>query len=212
MIAFDLDGTLVDSRIDLVNSVNALRLESREPPLDFEASWRDVCKGMPHLYATCFPKRMQADPQLSGRFEAAYLERIFQNTLIYDGIEHVLSKVAKQASLAVVTNKPQLATERLLERAGLRTYFDVIVGGDRCEAPKPSSIPLLFAHGIANDRHNLLMVGDSLGDVRCGKASGAKTVWCNWGYWRHRENDAHFSIEVPEELLDIVDANHLFIE
>jgi HAD superfamily hydrolase (TIGR01549 family) len=212
LIAFDLDGTLVDSRLDLINSVNVLRQEYRQAPLDFETSWRDVCRGMPHLYAACFPRHVQEDPELSSRFEAAYIKRIFQTTQVYDGIEHVLAQLAQNASLSVVTNKPQVATERLLECAGLRGFFEVIVGGDRCEAPKPSAIPLRFAHDAANDGHNLLMVGDSLGDVKCGKASSAQTVWCNWGYWRHTANDAHFSIEAPGELIDIVDANHRLIK
>jgi phosphoglycolate phosphatase len=212
MIAFDLDGTLVDSRLDLLNSVNALRASVGYPPLRYESSWQDLCKGMPHLYATCFPKQMQDEPGLAHDFEAIYLEQIFKTTTVYDGLALVIPELAKQASLAVVTNKPQRATERLLEAAGLISYFDVIVGGDRCEKPKPSPVPLIFARDYVADGHQLMMVGDSLGDVRCGKASEAITVWCNWGYWRNRENEAMFSVEAPLELIDIVNANHVLMK
>ena len=212
MIAFDLDGTLVDSRQDLINSVNALRESAGEAPLVFEASWQDVCKGMPHLYATCFPLHMQQDTTLAAQFEAVYLDRIFDTTTVYEGIDRVLTQLGKHCALGVVTNKPQRATEQLLTAAGLKGHFDVIVGGDRCAAPKPSPIPLLFARDSIADGHNLLMVGDSLGDVRCGQASGAVTVWCNWGYWRNRANEAAFLIETPEELLDIINANHALMK
>ena len=88
----------------------------------------------------------------------------------------------------------------------------MIVGGDRCEKPKPSAVPLVFARDYVADGRQLIMVGDSLGDVRCGQASQALTVWCNWGYWRNRENDAMFSIEAPLELIDIVNANHVLMK
>ena len=212
MIAFDLDGTLVDSRLDLLNSVNVLRASAGESALNFETSWQDLCKGMPHLYASCFPVQMQDDPELAHDFESIYLEHIFETTTVYDGLSTVIATLAKQASLAVVTNKPQRPTEKLLEAAGLLSYFDVIVGGDRCEEPKPSAVPLVFARDYVADGHQLIMVGDSLGDVRCGQASQALTVWCNWGYWRNRENDAMFSIEAPLELVDIVNANHVLMK
>ena len=212
MIAFDLDGTLVDSRLDLLNSVNTLRASVGEDALEFDTSWQDLCKGMPHLYATCFPDRMQEDPYLERDFEAVYLEQIFKTTTVYQGVLATLSELAEKASLAVVTNKPQRATEQLLKSAGLSDYFDVIVGGDRCEKPKPSPEPLVFARDYVRDGHQLIMVGDSLGDVLCGKASQALTVWCNCGYWRNRENDATFSIEAPSQLIDIVNANHVLME
>ena len=212
MIAFDLDGTLVDSRRDLISCDNRLRHEHGVEPLDYESAWPDVCRGMPHLYAHCFPTWMSQELPLSEAFETAYLSNIFDETFVYPGIMEMLSILHGRFALGVVTNKPQAATERLLEAANLRRFFDVVVGGDRCEASKPSPIPLQFAHGVVNDGCNLMMVGDSVGDVRCGKAAGALSVWCNWGYWRGRENDAHFSLESPSALIDIVGANHMRLE
>ena len=212
MIAFDLDGTLVDSRRDLIACINRLRNEHGVPPLDYDDAWPDVCRGMPHLYAHCFPTWMSEELSLSVTFEQMYQANIFDETYVYPGIVEMLSALQGRFALGVVTNKPQSATEALLEAADLSRFFDVVVGGDRCEAPKPSPIPLQFAHRMVDDAFNIIMVGDSVGDVRCAQGANAESVWCNWGYWRGRENDARFSIEAPRELIDIVGANHVRVK
>ncbi|MGB0646907.1 MAG: HAD family hydrolase [Bradymonadia bacterium] len=212
MIAFDLDGTLVDSRRDLISCVNRLRNAHGVESLDYDGAWPDVCRGMPHLYAHCFPTWMSEELNLKTAFEAIYSANIFDETFVYSGIVEMLSALHGRVALGVVTNKPQAATEQLLEAANLKHFFDVVVGGDRCEASKPSPIPLQFAHRVVKDGFNLIMVGDSVGDVRCAKAAKAISVWCNWGYWRDRDNDARFFLESPSELIDIVDANHIRLE
>ena len=176
---------------DLVYQLIA-KLEAWVEPLDYEVM--DVCRGMPHLYAHCFPTWMSQELPLSEAFETAYLSNIFDETFVYPGIMEMLSILHGRFALGVVTNKPQAATERLLEAANLRRFFDVVVGGDRCEASKPSPIPLQFAHGVVNDGCNN-MVGDSVGDVRCAGPAGALSVCVIGG--TARSNDAHFSLESP---------------
>ena len=199
MIAFDLDGTLVDSRHDLIDSVNVVRHSLDLEPLVFEDSWQNVCRGMPHLYAKCFPVNTYAPEALRATFEQAYAERIYRRTKVYSGVESLLTRLSEIEPLAVVTNKPQRATEMLLKAAGLSDYFQIIVGGDRCEASKPSPIPLEFAYDELNRTGPLMMVGDSNGDVRCGKAADAITVWCTWGYWTE-------ILEVPDVIADTPEA------
>ena len=88
-------------------------------------------------------------------------------------------------------------------------YFDVVVGGDRCEAPKPSPIPLEFAYEQTDRSQRLVMVGDSKGDVTCGRAAGALTVWCQWGYWSTVPEGADHIAEHPGQILEFLNANEV---
>lgn len=209
MIAFDLDGTLVDSRHDLLRSVNAVRAALGQPSLSFDETWPHLCRGMPHLYAHCFPD-IAADAKLRAHFESIYLENIFESTFIFSGIQDLLKDLNKRVPLAVVTNKPQLATEALLNAADLAQFFTVIVGGDRCEAAKPSPIPLKFAYSQSAQDFPLVMVGDSNGDVRCGDAAGAQTIWCRWGYWDEAPPGVSATVEAPQEILSFLAAEDYF--
>ena len=200
MIAFDLDGTLVDSRADLWQAVNALRSIQKLPALPYEETWPDLCRGMPHLYRTCFPEVSGDITELRSEFESIYLARIFEDTQVFDGIADTLARLRQIVPLAVVTNKPQVATEALLSAANLTQYFDVIVGGDRCSAPKPSPIPLQFAYEMSRSTQPLVMVGDSNGDIRCGRSANARTIWCKWGYWPTVAEVPSFEAEAPSDI------------
>lgn len=210
MIAFDLDGTLVDSRRDLWRSVNLVRTALGQSSLSFDETWPHLCRGMPHLYAHCFPDIAEGDAALRTHFEGIYLANIFESTSIFSGIPDLLKDLNKRVPLAVVTNKPQLATEALLKAANLSQFFAVIVGGDRCEAAKPSPIPLEFAYAQSAKDLPLVMVGDSNGDVRCGDSAGAQTIWCRWGYWDEAPYGASATVEEPHEILAFLAAEDYF--
>ena len=128
MIAFDLDGTLVDSRRDLLRAVNIVRAQFEQLPLNYETSWTDLCKGMPHLFENCFGEEVFERGDVKSRFQQVYEENIFQETSVYPGIVELLSTLVETNVLAVVTNKPQGATTRLLASADLLKFFKVVVG------------------------------------------------------------------------------------
>ncbi len=191
LITMDLDGTLEDSRADMVASVQRLRNRlglPQRPDSDFRAN---VNRGMPHLYRVCFAEYLGEDPsqdaldELREAYAYDYGAHICVETELYDGIAEVLPRLAELAPLALVTNKPEALSELLLKALGVREHFSAIIGGDTCHSGKPDPVTLETAAercAYTGETRRIYHVGDSAGDVRCAKAFGATAVWCSWGY------------------------------
>ncbi len=192
LVALDLDGTLEDSRADMVASVGRVRTGLGLPDRAPEAIVDHVNRGMGHLYLSCFDDLPGLVDEQSEAFErirlaycADYADHIADSTRLYDGIEQALEALSEMAALAVVTNKPEALSIALLDALGVLGRFDAIIGGDTCAQAKPHPLPLATAAdrvGVRHGRETVIMVGDSAGDIRCGQAFGATTVWCAWGY------------------------------
>ncbi len=187
LIAIDLDGTLEDSRVDMVGAVVRLRhrlgLTNRSPE-DFTDH---VNRGMDHLYHFCFSEYLDEAGEsgledIKAQYEAEYGAHIAENTVLYPGIREAVIELATLGKLALVTNKPEALSRLLLSKLGLSPFFSAVVGGDTASAPKPSPVVLEEACRQTGRRGPVLMIGDSPGDVRCGEAFGATTIWCGWGY------------------------------
>ena len=147
LIAFDLDGTLEDSRTDMVAAIQRVRshfgLSTREAN-EFRSH---VNRGMPHLYEYSFPELL-ADgrhAEVIAAYTADYSEHIAESTRLYDGVEPLLRSLAVNYRLAVVTNKPEALSVRLLEALKVADLFDAIIGGDTAERAKPHPDPLAEA-------------------------------------------------------------------
>ncbi len=192
LVALDLDGTLEDSRADMVASVARVRanlgLSDRAP----EAIVDHVNRGMAHLYLSCFDdlpgivdEQSEAFARVADAYRTDYRAHIADSTRLYDGMDQALEALSKMAALAVVTNKPEALSVALLDALGVLGLFDAIIGGDTCAEAKPHPLPLATAADRIGVRHGpdtVVMIGDSAGDIRCGQAFGATTIWCAWGY------------------------------
>ena len=185
LFVFDLDGTLIDSRRDLAESVNALVIErgGRELPLDTVTAM--VGEG-----ATLLVKRALAaaglEPAVDSalpRFLQLYDDRLLVHTQPYPGTREMLETVRHEAQLAVLTNKPQHHTERVLHGLHLDGYFDDVVGGDSAHGrkPDPGGLRHLMAQsGAALDATT--MIGDSAIDLRTARAAGVRCCLVRYGF------------------------------
>ncbi len=186
LIAFDLDGTLIDSRRDLTNAVNALLVEHGATALPELQVGRMVGDGAATLVARAFQAAALAQPpDALQRFLAIYAEHLTEYTRPYDGIEHVLAALADRAALGVVTNKPIASTRTILERLDLARWFpaDRVLGGDGPfpRKPDPASLRhLMLATGI--DASRTLLVGDSLIDWRTARAANTSICVARYGF------------------------------
>ena len=215
LIALDLDGTLEDSRADMVASVHRVRarLGLSARPDAAVRPW--VNRGMPTLYARCFddwsgmPAGDSASAaRLTRDYEADYFAHIAVETRPYPGIPAALSALAGLGTLVVITNKPERLSRHLLATLGLDHHFAEVMGGDSCAEPKPSPLSLRIAAarcGISPGRDAVLMIGDSPGDIRLGHSFGAITVWCGYGYSQHPGPIApHHQVTRPSALVACV--------
>jgi phosphoglycolate phosphatase len=125
LVVFDLDGTLVDSRRDLANAANALVTELGGTPVSEQAVGDMVGNGAAMLVRRALAAA-GLDAEMPGalpRFLELYDDRLLEHTRPYDGISDVLERLRPRATLAVLTNKPQAATDKLLAGLGLSSYF-----------------------------------------------------------------------------------------
>ena len=174
-IAFDLDGTLVDTAPDLVGTLNAVLAGEGLAPLPFDAVRMMVGRGARALLERGFAAagRSLADEQsdrLLARFIEMYLARIAEESVPFPGVEAALEALsAAGARLSVCTNKPTRLSIALLEALDLSRHFDAIVGPDASGFAKPDPRHLFAAVG---ESRRVILVGDSETDISTARNAG----------------------------------------
>lgn len=184
LIAFDLDGTLVDSCRDLADSANDLIVELGGAVLPEEAIGRMVGGGAALLVRRALDAAsLDYPPSAVTRFLEIYDTRLLNHTRLYDGIADVLHLARRHARLAVLTNKPLGPSERLLEAFELRRVFDEVIGGDGPYARKPEPdglLALMVSAGATGER--TLLVGDSAVDHETARRASARSCIVSYGF------------------------------
>jgi len=183
LLVFDLDGTLVDSKVDLANAVN-VALESFDlPPLPNPVIYSYVGDGASALILRALPKE-KADllPEVLDRFLAYYRRHLLDNTRAYPGVAGALRKWAGTYRMAVLTNKGVAMTREILSGLSLDCCFFDVRGGDSFGTKKPDPEGLLHIVREAGvEAEETIMVGDSRNDVQAGRAAGAVTCGVTYG-------------------------------
>jgi phosphoglycolate phosphatase len=189
-IAFDLDGTLIDSAGGIAYALNAaLAGEGLAGfALNTVHSW--IGDGPDALIARALATRELAPRdsyELAARlrrgFDAATLESPMAGSAVFDGIESTLTELATRRPLLVITNKPTPLARAVLEDAGLLGFFAAVHGADTPAQRKPSPLMLrqaAAALGLVPQR--LLMIGDAAVDIAAALAAGCQPAWAGWGY------------------------------
>jgi phosphoglycolate phosphatase len=205
LAVFDLDGTLVDSRQDLANAANALVQEMGGTPLP-----DDVIAGMVGEGAALLVRRVLAaaglDPESRGaldQFLALYDERLLEHTRPYDGTVEMLETLLGRLPLAVLTNKPQAPSERLLAGLGLARFFRDVIGGDTAFGRKPEPAGLReLARRAGAPLAATVLIGDSPIDLQTARRGGCQAVLVRYGFgYRGDElRDGERVVAAPAEI------------
>ncbi len=209
-VAFDLDGTLVDSRADLSDAVNYVLRSFHLPELPPETVCQHIGEGARMLVQRAL------GPSHQDRFEDGlrlfltyYGAHLLDHTLPYPGIAETLAALAERSvKLSVLTNKPVAMSRAILDGLGLLARFVAVVGGDSLETRKPDPGGVEYLRTFtATPRERMLLVGDSLIDVQTARA--ARVAFCGVA-WGLRPADLRAAkvepiIHHPSELLAVVE-------
>jgi phosphoglycolate phosphatase len=214
LLIFDLDGTLVDSREDLANSVNAMLRYYHKPELPHEVIASYIGNGAPMLV-----RRSLGDPDDENfvqdallYFMAWYREHKLDNTYVYEGIRESLdaiqsSRNGQPLKMAVLSNKPVGPSRAIVEALGLGSYFFQIYGGNsfHTKKPDPAGVQTLLEEAGAQPEETVL-IGDSDVDVLTARNAGTFSVGVTYGLAPHTLEDAppDVLIDHPHELANVL--------
>ena len=214
LVIFDLDGTLIDSRLDLVHSVNAALRHIGRPELPDDVIASYVGDGAPILIQRALGGE-EVDEAIVRQglqfFLSYYREHKLDYTTVYAGVKEALTTVqrtsnGKPRKMAVLSNKPVIPSRAIVEALGLGPFFSQIYGGNSFATKKPDpegARKLLEENGVRPEE--TVIVGDSHVDVETGRNAGLWTVGVSYGFAPHTlgENPPDVLVDTPHELAEI---------
>ena len=186
LLIFDLDGTLIDSRLDLAQAVNATRRHMGKEPLDNERVYSYVGNGAPVLIRRAMGEQAtEAELQEALEFFMEYYgDHDLDYTTLYPGVKESLDRLlAAEKRMAVLTNKPVRMSRSIVKGLGVAEHFVQVYGGNSFEFKKPNPIgieALMRETGI--DRARTMMIGDSSVDVQTARNAGVQCCGVTYGF------------------------------
>lgn len=213
-LIFDLDGTLIDSKQDLIHSVNAMLRELGRAELREEIISGYIGHGAPRLVARALGEGCtEEEQQRALEFFLKYYElHKMDTTHAYPGVAETLEKMAK-LPMAVLTNKPVRMSVRILDAMGFSKYFRAIYGGNSFETKKPDPLGAkTILKELGAEPQEALMVGDSDVDVRTARNAGMLAAAVNYGFGVHDRDEypADVYLERFDDLFNIFNRKQAF--
>jgi phosphoglycolate phosphatase len=214
-IAFDLDGTLVETLPDLHESAIRMLAQIGRPPESESTVRAFVGDGVDRLVKRLLTGTPDGDPdpalfeKAAENFRNHYASVLMRASHPFSGVVSSLKSLrACGFKLACVTNKPARFTKPLLEGLALSRYFDLILSGDSLPRKKPDALPLVHSAQVFGiDPAHLLMVGDSPVDTGSARAAGCPVFCVPYGYrgtLAVQELDCDAIVPTLSDLLDLI--------
>ncbi|MGC2475213.1 MAG: HAD-IA family hydrolase [Candidatus Sulfotelmatobacter sp.] len=210
-VIFDLDGTLIDSRLDLVHSVNAALRHIRRPELPEDVIASYVGDGAPILIQRALGGEAVDEALVRKGLEfflSYYREHKLDHTTVYEGVREALAAIQKSDNgvprkMAILTNKPVNPSRAIIDALGLAPYFTQVYGGNSFATKKPDpegALKLVAEAGVRPEQ--AAIVGDSHVDVRTGQNAGLWTVAVTYGFAPHtlEVETPDITVDSPQEL------------
>jgi phosphoglycolate phosphatase len=205
LVIFDLDGTLIDSKLDLAHAVNAARSHLGLEPLDFELIYSYVGNGAPVLIRRALgPLASEAEVERALEyFLVWYGDHKLDHTCLYPGVREALDRLkAAGIALAVLTNKPVRVSRAIVEGLGVGGHFFRVYGGNSFPEKKPNPIGVdTLREESGAERARTLVVGDSGVDVRTARNAGVPVYGVTYGF-----APESFATDPPDQRFDSMTA------
>lgn len=208
---FDVDGTLVDSRQPILLALNTAMSANRQATIDADQLGRHVG---PPLQLTLEALLIERDedtalvPKLIKDYRAAYQPLSIELAKTYPGVRELLDSLTNRMRLAVVTSKPLVYAQPILETLGFASIFEVIEGPGLSEIEaKPVTMARALARlTLSAEVEALTMIGDRHHDIEAGAQHSARTIGVTWGFGTRNElieAGADHIVDRPDEILAI---------
>lgn len=186
-LVFDLDGTLIDSRRDITTAINRMRADLALPPLALEQVITLVGEGARLLVERALGPEYTPDQvgQALERYLGYYWDVCLDETRPYPGVEEMLADLAGRYPLALLSNKGEALSRKILGGLGLAGRFREVLGGDSLPTRKPDPTGLrVLADRLGCPVGDLLLVGDTWVDAETAKNAGCPFALVEWGFPR----------------------------
>lgn len=205
LLIIDLDGTLVDSRQDITESLNLTLKEFKFNEIDESIVSKHVGVGITPLISEVVPKEELT--KFLKKFEKNYIKNITNHTLLYSDWDYVFDQTPNLKKI-ILSNKSQTFCDPLINKLKLNKHFESIYGGEAFKEKKPSALPILEISIIHNiPLAEMMIIGDTINDINSGKSAGIKTCAAEYGYSEIEEISrmgADYIIKKPEDILAIL--------
>jgi phosphoglycolate phosphatase len=204
LLIFDLDGTLIDSKLDLAHSVNAARSHLGMPSIENDRVYSYVGDGAPVLIRRALgPEAPEEQVQKALEyFYGYYREHMLDTTTLYPGVRESLDRLRGEGvKMAVLTNKPVRFSQGIIDGLALSEHFFRVYGGNSfpLKKPDPMGVETLMREA-AVDRSSTLMVGDSAVDIRTARNAGIRSCGVTYGF-----QPETLETEPPDYLMERMD-------
>jgi phosphoglycolate phosphatase len=198
---FDLDGTILDTSYDLANAVNNMRRHYKLADLPVPEILSYLGDGATQLVERSLDKTSTNTEEALKVFLDFYEEGICLKTDFYPGLKEFLVELKKQGIPAgILTNKPQVMTDKLIDALGISDLFQFAYGPDVL-GKKPDPNGLLHCLKELNVKAtDAVMVGDHHTDMLAGNAAGTKTIFVKFGFGHKAESQVDYEIDCGTEL------------
>ena len=186
LLIFDLDGTLIDSKLDLAHAVNATRLHMKMLPLEHERVYSYVGNGAPVLIRRALGEQAtEIEVQEALEFFLEYYrDHYLDYTLLYPGVRESLDRLREGGKrMAVLTNKPVRISTAIVDGLGVGGHFFRVYGGNSFDFKKPHPVgveTLMREAGVTRER--TLMIGDSSIDIQTARNGGICSCGVTYGF------------------------------
>ncbi|MEW6601883.1 MAG: HAD-IA family hydrolase [Nitrospirota bacterium] len=204
LLIFDLDGTLADTGRDITDALNYALSPFGVRTYSIEETKAMVGSGISKLLASLISAKDDETRLLvTDRFISYYTDHVVDYTTAYPHVKETLERLIGYKK-AVVSNKREALSKKVLSGIGLLEHFDIVWGSDSVRAMKPSPLPILDLMDMFKSRtEETVIIGDSNYDIEAGKAAGIKTIAVTYGF-RSRDvlKDADYIIDRFDDLPD----------